>query len=311
MGNIVLDTTLKRVLLSTGVELDACVMGDPSNPPIIFLHGFPESHRTWRHQLLALSDEYYCIAPDQRGYRGSSKPAEVGDYTIDKLTADVFALADAFGIEHFTIAGHDWGGAVAWSVALNGQPGGLRSNFAGRVQRAMLANAPHPCLYQRALVNDPAQRAAAQYVRLFRDPASDALIDEGGLLALLQKAWGWQKPAALEQVEADDLMAGWEDRKAAHAMINWYRASEMLVPAVDEAAQLPDWAAGAFPKLSIPTLLVWAMEDRALPPSNIEGIQDLVPDLEMVKLEGCGHFVTWERPEPVIAAMQGFLRRTS
>jgi len=94
-------------------------------------------------------------------------------------------------------------------------------------------------------------------------------------------------------------------------MINWYRASEMLVPAVGEAAQLPDWAAGEFPRLNIPTLLVWAMEDRALPPSNIEGIQELVPDLELVKLEGCGHFVTWEKPELVIAAMLGFLRRTN
>mgnify|MGYP001314585222 FL=1 len=191
-----LKSSLRRVYLSTGVELDCCVIGDPSNPAIIFLHGFPESHRTWRHQLLALSENYYCIAPDQRGYRGSSKPINISAYTADKLTADIFALADALNVEDFTIAGHDWGGAIAWSVAINGQPGGLNVQWAGRVTRAMIANAPHPAVYQRLLVSDAVQRASAQYVRLFRDPASDAIIANGGLLALLEKVWGWQKPEA-------------------------------------------------------------------------------------------------------------------
>lgn len=311
VGRSVLDSTLRRVSLSTGVELDVCVLGDPSNPPIIFLHGFPESHRTWRHQLLGLSDEYYCIAPDQRGYRGSSKPIEVGEYAIERLTADVFALADAFGLDEFSVAGHDWGGAVAWSVALTGQPDGFRKNFAGRVHRAMLANAPHPCLYQRALIDDPAQRAAAQYVRVFRDPASDALIREGGLLALLEKVWNWQKPEKMEVEIYEDLLAGWGDRDAAYSMIKWYRASEMLVPALGEVAQLPDWAAGEFPHLKIPTLLIWAMEDRALPPSNIKRIESLVPNIEIERVGGCGHFVTWERPEVVTAAMRRFLLQTS
>lgn len=306
-----LKSSLRRVSLSTGVELDVCTLGDPSNSPILFLHGFPESHRTWRHQLLALSADYYCIAPDQRGYRGSSKPAAVEAYTVDKLTADIFALADAFGIDEFTIAGHDWGGAVAWSVALNGQPDGLRPEYAGRVPRAMIANAPHPCIYQRILIDDPAQRAAAQYIRLFRDPASDALIEQGGLLPLLEKALNWRKPVKMEPEEADDLVSGWSDSDAARGMLNWYRASDMVVPALGEEASLPAWAAGSFPKLTIPVLLIWAMDDVALPPSNIEGIEAFVPGVEIERIEGCGHFVTWEKPEAVIAAMQGFLRRTN
>lgn len=282
-------------------------MGDPSNPAILFLHGFPESHRTWRHQLLALSENYYCIAPDQRGYRRSSKPAEVNAYSADRLTADVFALADALDVENFAIAGHDWGGAIAWSVALNGQAGGLSPQWAGRVTRAMIANAPHPCIYQRALVNDPIQRASAQYVRMFRDPASDAMIAQGGLLQLLQAVWGWQKPDAMDAYEYEELLAGWNDRDAAVAMLNWYRASNIFVPAIDEAAEVPEWAAGAFPKLTIPTLLIWAMEDKALSPSNIEGIEEFVPDIQIERVADCGHFVTWEKPDAVIAAMERFL----
>jgi len=307
----VLKSSLRRVYLSTGVELDCCVIGDPSNPAIIFLHGFPESHRTWRHQLLALSENYYCIAPDQRGYRGSSKPINISAYTADKLTADIFALADALNVEDFTIAGHDWGGAIAWSVALNGQPGGLNVQWAGRVTRAMIANAPHPAVYQRLLVSDAVQRASAQYVRLFRDPASDAIIANGGLLALLEKVWGWQKPEAMDAYEYEELLAGWEDRAAATAMLNWYRASIISVPAIGEVVEVPAWAAVGVPKLMIPTLLVWAMEDKALVPSNIDGIKELVPDIRIERIADCGHFVTWEKPEAVIAAMQTFLAQTN
>jgi pimeloyl-ACP methyl ester carboxylesterase len=200
---------------------------------------------------------------------------------------------------------------ISRSVALNGQPDGLSPQWAGRVTRAMVANAPHPCIYQRALVNDSAQRGSAQYVRFFRDPASDAIIAKGGLLPLLQDVWGWQKPEAMDAYEYGELLAGWEDRRAAAAMLNWYRASNIMVPSIGEDAVVPEWAAGAFPKLTIPTLLIWALEDRALSLSNIEGIEELVPNIHIERVADCGHFVTWEKPEAVNVAMQDFLRRTS
>jgi pimeloyl-ACP methyl ester carboxylesterase len=150
----------RRVPLSTGVELDVWTAGDPTHPPIIFLHGFPESHRTWRHQMAALSATHYCIAPDQRGYARSSKPADVSDYTVPKLIADVFALADAMGIGRFTLVGHDWGGAIAWAVAIKDQ---------ARVERLIACNAAHPYVFQRTLIYDLPQRAASQYIREFRE----------------------------------------------------------------------------------------------------------------------------------------------
>ena len=114
-------TGLIRVKLASGIELDVVDTGPRDAPVLIFLHGFPESHRTWRHQIAHFKDRFRCIAPDQRGYRASSKPQEVAAYTPDKLIGDVFLLADALGIAHFTIVGHDWGGAIAWGVALGGQ----------------------------------------------------------------------------------------------------------------------------------------------------------------------------------------------
>lgn len=297
----------KRLTLSTGVELDVYTAGNPTNPAIIFLHGFPESHRTWRHQIAAFSDDYFCIAPDQRGYRGSSKPKEVEAYTADKLTADIFAVGDALGVNDFIIAGHDWGGAIAWSVALNGQVGGFNPAWADRVSRAVIANAPHPYIFQRLLINNMEQRASSQYIREFRDPANDAVLQEHGLTGLLLKTIKWDKPSAMEPEERAALLADWQDRDTGFAMINWYRASGLVVPAMDEVAEIPPFAAGAFPKLNIPTLVIWAMEDLALPSSNLDGIEDLVPDVEIVQVPDCGHFVIWEQPEAVNMAMRKFL----
>ena len=297
----------RRLSLSTGIQMDVYTAGDQKNPAIIFLHGFPESHRTWRHQVAHFSDRFFCIAPDQRGYRGTSKPQEVEAYTADKLTADIFALADALEVQNFIIAGHDWGGAIAWSVALNGQTGGFNPAWAGRVPRAIIANAPHPYLFQRLLITDMEQRASSQYIRAFRDAANDDLIREQGLTGLLMKVVKWDKPSHMEPEERLALLNDWKDRDACFGMLNWYRASALVVPEMDEEAEIPAFASGEFPKLDIPTLVVWAMDDLALPASNIDGIEALVPNVEIVPVNDCGHFVIWEKPDAVNAAMERFL----
>lgn len=296
-----------RLSLSTGIEMDAFTAGNPDNPAIIFLHGFPESHRTWRHQMAAFSDRYFCIAPDQRGYRGTSKPQNVEAYTADNLTCDIFALADGLGVQNFIIAGHDWGGAIAWSVALNGQTGAFNPEWAGRVSRAIIANAPHPYLFQRLLISDLNQRASSQYIRAFRDSANDALVREKGLTGLLLETIKWDKPSAMEPNERAALLADWEDRDACFGMLNWYRASALYVPEMNEKAEMPAFAAGDFPQLTIPTLVVWAMDDLALPASNIEGIEKLVPSVVIEPVYDCGHFVIWEQPAAVNAAIERFL----
>ena len=302
---------MHRAVLSTGIELDYVDVGPHDAPVLIFLHGFPESHRTWRHQIAHLSDRYRCIAPDQRGYRGSSKPQEVEAYTPDKLTADIFALADACGVTDFTIVGHDWGGAIAWSVALNGQPGAPNPAWAGRVERAVIANAPHPFIFQRLLYDDPVQRAASQYIRGFRDPANDALVREHGLTGILLKEVKWDRPAAMEAEERAALLADWQDRDAAFGMLNWYRAAQITVPAIDETPERPAFLDGPFPPLLLPTLVIWAMDDLALPPGNLDGLETLVPGARIVPVHDCGHFVPWEAPGKVNAAIDEFLAATT
>ncbi len=295
----------KRVTLANRIELDVVDEGPRDAPVLIFLHGFPESHRTWRHQVAHFSENFRCIAPDQRGYRGSSKPPEVSDYTPDKLVGDIFLLADALGVERFTVIGHDWGGAIAWGVALMGQ-------MNGRVTRAVIANAPHPAIFQRLLYTNPVQRAASQYMRGFRDTANDALVREHGLGGLLLQEIRWDAPDKMEPAERARLLEDWQDRDAAFAMLNWYRASPIDIPAPDAPYTLPEgWTPPPLPPLTIPTLVIWALDDLALPPENLEGLDEVVKDLTVVEVPDCGHFVPWEAPGPVNAAMDEFLGRTA
>jgi pimeloyl-ACP methyl ester carboxylesterase len=294
-----------RVKLANGIELDVVDVGPRDAPTLIFLHGFPESHRTWRHQIAHFSDRFRCIAPDQRGYRGSSAPQDVASYTPDKLIGDVFLMADALGVGKFTIVGHDWGGAIAWGTALGGQ-------MNGRVNRAVVANAPHPAIFQKLLYLDPAQRAASQYIRAFRDTGNDALVREHGLVGILMKEVKWDRPSTMEQEERDALLKDWSKPGTAMAMLNWYRGSPINVPPMDAPFALPaDYQPLALPNLTIPTLVIWAMDDLALPPSNLDGLDDMIDDLTLVKVPDCGHFVPWGAPEKFNAALEDFLARTA
>ncbi|MEP3049951.1 MAG: alpha/beta hydrolase [Erythrobacter sp.] len=290
----------QRVSLANGIHLDIVDEGPTDAPVLIFLHGFPESHRTWRYQIAHFSDRYRCIAPDQRGYRGSSKPQDVSAYTPDKLIGDIFLLADALNIPKFTIVGHDWGGAIAWGVALGGQ------NM--RVERAIIANAPHPSIFQKLLYTNHQQREASQYIRGFKDTANDDLIKQEGLTGILLKEVKWDRPGAMEPEERDALLRDWQNRDAAFGMLNYYRASPISVPEMDEPFEIPaDFAGPQLPKLTIPTLVIWAMDDLALPPENLDGLDDLIDDLTIEKVQNCGHFVPWEAAGKVNSVMERFL----
>lgn len=291
----------QRIALANGIHLDVVDQGPRDAPVLIFLHGFPESHRTWRNQIAHFSDRYRCIAPDQRGYRGSSKPQEVNAYTPDKMIGDVFFLADALGIERFTIVGHDWGGAIAWGVAYTGM-------MNGRVTRAVIANAPHPVLFPKLLYTNREQRAASQYFTIFRDPANDPMIRQHGLAPLLMKAFEGKVMTRIDEDETARMLADWSDPDAAFGMLNYYRASPMEVLPLDAPYELPaDYQPFPLPKLAIPTLVIWAMDDEALPPANLDGLDEVIVDPQVVKVPGCGHFVQWEAPEAFNAAMEAFL----
>ena len=291
-----------RIGLPTGVTLKVAFGGPEEAEPIVFLHGFPESHRTWRHQLHNLARDFRVLAPDQRGFAGSDKPEGVEEYETGKAVEDLFALADAFGIGRFTLVGHDWGGATAWAAALK---------HGERIKRLVIVNAPHPLIFQRSVIEDEAQRAASQYIRTFRTPGVEAGIKAMGLRNFLEKSFSPHVDLRLiSEAERDAYIEDWSRPGALTAMLNWYRAARIEVPEMGEKARLPLWAHIPFPKVKMPVLVVWGLKDKALLPLQLEGLNDHVEDLRIVVGKDAGHFIPWEKPEVVTSAIRDFIAET-
>jgi len=291
------DFELQRIALPTGVELDVAIAGDPANPPIFLLHGFPESHRTWRHQIPELAKDHYVVAPDQRGFARSSKPEGVANYTPDKPVGDLLALADHLGVDRFTLVGHDWGGAIAWMAALQNPQ---------RIARLIIVNAPHPKVFQKSLFDDPEQRKASQYITRFRDTRIDQGLIGAGLERFFASTFAQHVVGGIAGDDKAAYMDEWGQPGAMTAMLNWYRASAIIVPAPDEDAERPAWLDAPFPPITQPTLVIWGMKDFALLPAQLE-LGEFVPDLTIVPVEDGGHFVPWEKPEAVTTAMREWL----
>jgi len=288
-----------KVDLSTGVAMNVVTAGPESAPPAIFLHGFPESHRTWRSLVPLLEDRVRMVMPDIRGYGASDKPQDVKEYATDILVGDIFALADALGIGEFALVGHDWGGAMAWAAALSGNP---------RITKLGIVNSPHPLIFQKSLIEDEAQRAASQYMRAFREPGMEAMIARMGYDAFFDKSFA--RHVDMTKVTAEErqrYIDDWSQPGAMTAMLNWYRASKVVVPPPGITVDIPDWTLRAFPKVKVPVSVVWGMEDTALLPVQLDGIGEIGDDVEVFPLPGVGHFAPWEAPEQVAAALKPFL----
>jgi pimeloyl-ACP methyl ester carboxylesterase len=292
-------TEFRKVPLKTGVTLNVALAGPADAPPVILLHGFPESHRTWRGLAPLLEDSFRLVMPDQRGFAGSDRPQEVEAYKTDVLVEDIFALAEALAIERFVLVGHDWGGAISWPAALRGDP---------RMTRLAIINAPHPVVFQKSVIEDADQRSASQYITAFRTPGFEKAVEAMGWETFFAKTFGGHVDLAIiSKAERAQYIAEWSQPGGFTAMLNWYRASQLIVPPPGINVPIPDFLLRAFPKVPMPTLVVWGMKDKALLPIQLDGLDALVPDLRIHRIADAGHFVPWEKPEAVAAALKPFL----
>lgn len=293
----------RRIPLPTGVALEVATDGPGDGEAIILLHGFPESRRAWRAVAPELARDFFVVAPDQRGFGGSDRPEGIEAYAIEPLLADLIALADALELRRFTLVGHDWGGAVAWAAALR---------HPDRLARLVIVNAPHPLVFQRSLIEEAGQRAASQYIRAFRDPAMERAIAAMGLERFFEKSFGGHVELSLiPPEERRRYLDQWAAPGALTAMLNWYRASRIEVPARGEAAELPGWTQAPFPIITVPTLVVWGLRDKALLPVQLAGLPALIDDLAIAATPEAGHFIPWEQPEFVVAAIRDFIAETA
>jgi pimeloyl-ACP methyl ester carboxylesterase len=272
-----------------GLQLHVARAGD--GPPVILLHGFPENWTSWRHQIAPLvAAGYSVMAPDLRGYGGSDRPSGRKAYHLRHLVADVAALVRASGYPRAHVAGHDWGGIIAWTFA------GVHPEL---IDKLVVLNAPHLDIYLEK-VRRPPQMFRSWYVLLFRLP-------------WIAEWWLWRQdywavrylfrylPArrgAFSEVMIDGYVKALAAPGALTAALNYYRALFLRDAIV----------MGRRARVSAETLVIWGVRDPALGLELLQGLQRVAPRACSYRIPDAGHWVQNEAPEEVNGAILDFLR---
>jgi len=250
--------------------------------------------------MLALADRYRCIAPNLRGYERSSAPAEVEAYRAKHLMADLAALIAQTGQGPLAaLIAHDWGGAVAWNLAVQ------RPEL---MQRLVIINSPHPGTFARELQHNAAQQQASAYMNFFcRDDAAELLAQND--FARLWPSFTRMGGAWLTESVKEQYRSVW--RQGLQGGLNYYRASPLRPPTADDPGALKVQFAPEFVTVRVPTRVVWGMEDTALPPALLDGLEEFVPDLHITRVAGATHWIVHERPQLVVQEIQSVLNAQS
>lgn len=292
------------VALPHGTTLHCHVAGRKGRPVLLFLHGFPEGAFIWDEQLAYFARPenggYRCVAPYLRGFGASSSPAEVDAYRAKHLVQDVAALiaAESPQAPLECLVAHDWGGAVAWNLT-NQQPQLLK--------RLAIINSPHPGAFVRELSHNAAQQAASQYMHFLCRPDAEALLAEDGfrrLFAFFDDPQG-RSPAWLTEPVRAQYRTLWQ--QGLTGACNYYRASPIRPPRDGDPGALAITLPESMLTVTVPTLVLWAMDDPALLPGLLDGLPDWIPQLQVQEVEQASHWVVHEHPERVAMELRRFL----
>lgn len=291
--------------LPHGIGLSCRAAGQRGRPVLVFLHGFPEAAFAWdpllRHFSKPEHGGYRCIAPNLRGFEHSSSPADPALYRAKHLVADIAALIaiESPGAPLAALVAHDWGGAVAWNLA-NQQP--------ELIERLVIINSPHPGTFLREL-QKPKQQDHSAYMNFLIRPDAEQLLAQDDFRRLWEfftnmgagaERFGWLTDAVKAQYRAVwslGLTGG----------CNYYRASPLRPPRPEDPAAAAITLSREMLTVNLPTLVVWGMQDTALPPELIEGLDDYVPQLKLVKVDDATHWIVHEQPALIASEIGAFM----
>jgi len=247
-------------------------------PLVVLLHGFPEFWYGWRRQVAPLVEAgFRVVAPDLRGYNLSAKPDGFTAYTADKVAADIRGLIFALGAESALVVGHDWGGSVAWTLAMN---------YPEVVDRLAILNAAHPRKLNEGL-RHPSQLLRSWYFFYFQSPRLPERRARARHWRFFKRFMRDARPPYTDD-ELDSYVEAWSQPGAATGMIDYYRAAVRLG---SKQEVLP---------ISAPTLVIWGQRDRYLGPKLAEPHHEDVPNLDRVeRLPEASHWVHHDEAERV------------
>lgn len=281
-------TDVEHIFLrANGINFHVVQM-EQDAPLILFLHGFPECWYSWRHQLPAMAKAgFRAWAPDLRGYNLSSKPLGVDAYQLGVLALDVEELLNAAGVEKAIIAGHDWGGLIAWQFAMD---------YPERISRLVIMNAPHPAR-QRAGFFMLRQWLKSWYIAAFQLPYLPEMILTRDPRATAE---GLRSSAVRREAFADADLEIYRraiaQPGAMHAAVNYYRA----------LARAGFWL--PIKPIDAPTLMIWGEDDIALGKELAYAPERWVRNFRLLLIPHCGHWVQNEAADEVNDVMLEFLR---
>lgn len=314
-------TPAERFVDVNGVRLRIVEAGPADAPLVILAHGFPELAYSWRHQIPALADAgYHVVAPDQRGYGGSTRPDEIASYDITALTGDLVGLIDELGATRAALVGHDWGAVVAWSTPL------LHPDRVAAVAGLSVPPVPRP----RTRPTEAFQRIFGDnffYILYFQQRGvADAEMAADPHRALLRMLGGMRAPADeaaalrmlapgpegfVERLEEPDRLPEWLasgeldhyvtefTRTGFTGALNWYRN-------FDRNWQI--MAHPAAPTIIVPALFVGGTADPVLAFTRTERATEVARGpYRQVMVDGAGHWIQQERPAEVNAELLAFL----
>jgi len=263
---------------SNGVKIHYATLG--KGPLVVMIHGFPDYWYTWRLQMKVLAEDHQVVAIDMRGYNKSDKPKGVEQYDMKLLIGDVLAVVKHFKQEKATIVGHDWGGAVAWGVAM----------AAPQVcEKLIILNLPHMRGLARELANNPQQQKNSAYARAFQLPGAHLALTAKGL-----SRWVKDPKARVKYVEAFN-------RSDFEAMLNYYKRNYPSKPYEEDKSPVT--------KVKMPVLMFHGLEDKALLPGALNDTWKwLEKDLTLVTIPGAGHFVQQDAADQVSRTMKMWIK---
>jgi pimeloyl-ACP methyl ester carboxylesterase len=254
------------------------------------LHGFPEFWYSWRRQIPALAAAgFHVLAPDLRGYNLSDKPCGVRAYRMEALLGDVVGLIAHAGAERAVIVGHDWGGVIAWQLAMH---------HPQAVEKLVILNAPHPAAYRREL-RSWSQVLKSWYILFFQLPGLPEVVLGASDFAWVGRMLRRQlvHPEAFGKDDVRRYQQALARPGALTAALNYYRAlrySTQHALNVDTA-------------ITVPVLLLWGERDAYLSPRLTEGLHAWVAKLKVVRLPDVSHWVQNDAPERVTRLLIDFL----
>ena len=263
-------------IAAAGLNFTVDTAGPSDGAAVLLLHGFPQSRYAWRHQLPALAQAgFRAYAPDQRGYSAGARPGGSEAYTLDHLCGDALGLMDAMGANRFYLVGHDWGGHLAWTVALRAPQ---------RVISLAVLSRPHPAAFAESFEKDAQQAARSGHHASLLLPGVAQHFRDSGFAA-------FRKMLAEQRVPEDAIvsyLATLAQPGAIEAAIDWYRAGASTFRNATAA------------KVIVPTLYLWGSADATVGRYAAQATTRFVgAPFRFVEIAGAGHFLTDERPDTV------------